>query len=133
MNLDQTFYKLREILHQYRIEIGVFFVIFGSVLVFLSGFGILAEDGSDSIFISIKDLLGGWIYWMIVIGTIMLLLGLFYLFDFISKRREFYKLFEEESKSKFIKNQDRIEELAWRLNPKFEKMVIEKKAKWRIK
>ena len=125
--------KFNKFVRQYNIEISISFSILGGILVLFTGLGIISEEGSGSIFSSLKDYLGGWIYWLIIFGTISLLFGLFYLFDFIAKRREFYKLFNEKSKSKFIKNQDRIEELAWRLNPKFEKMVIEKKDKWRIK
>jgi hypothetical protein len=38
-----------------------------------------------------------------------------------------------DSKATFIKNQDRIEELAWRLHPNYERMVIKKKDKLKIK
>ena len=125
--------KFNQFVRQHNIEISIFFSILGGIFVLFTGLGIMSEEGSGSIFSSLKDYLGGWIYWMIIFSTISLLFGLFYLFGFISKRKEFYELFNEKSKSKFIKNQDRIEELAWRLNPKFEKMVIEKKNKWRIK
>ncbi len=125
--------KINKFFHQYKIELSIFLTIFGAILVLFTGLGILAEEGSGSIFSTIKESLGGWIYWLIITGTVVLLLGVFYLFDFVSKRRQFYKLFNEESKSKFIKNMDRIEELAWRLHPKFEMMVIERKNKWKIK
>ncbi len=93
----------------------------------------MADAGGENWFSIIKDSAGGWIYWIIIIGTIILLFGMFYFIDFIVKRKEFYKLFEERSKSKFIKNMDRIEELAWRLHPKYEELVIKKKKELKIR
>ena len=93
----------------------------------------MAGENSEGIFSSVNDFFGSWVYWLALLAFTSLLLGLYYLLDFIAKRKEFYNLFEEKSKSKFIKNQDRIEELAWRLSLKYEEKVIDRKKKFRIK
>ena len=73
------------------------------------------------------------IFASIIFGGIIFLLGAFYLIAHLGKRRELNKLLEITSKSKFIQNQDRIEELAWRLGQNYEKMVVDRKKELRIK
>ncbi len=114
-------------------DLSVSMIIIGTILVVISVGAIISDIGEDGIFSTIKDSTGGWIYWLLIFSGTILSLGLFYFLDFIAKRREFYKIFEERSKSKFVKNLDRIEELAWRLQPKYEEMVIDKKKKLKIR
>jgi len=68
-----------------------------------------------------------------IVGLLILVPGIYYLVVFIKQLREFRELMKIDSKALFIKNQDKIEELAWRLHPKFEKQVIEKKIKLKVK
>lgn len=124
---------LSKYLHDHKIEFSITCIVMGGLLVTLAVGGVMASSDSDNTFVSIKDFFGNWIYWVMILGTVFLLMGAFFFLDFIVKRKEFYKLFDEKSKSKFIKNQDRIEELAWRLHPKYEEMVIDRKKEFRIK
>ncbi|MCK5039169.1 MAG: DUF3198 domain-containing protein [Thermoplasmata archaeon] len=126
MGIDQYF-------HEHKMDLSVSMIIIGTILVVISVGAIISDIGEDGIFSTIKDSTGGWIYWLLIFSGTILSLGLFYFLDFIAKRREFYKIFEERSKSKFVKNLDRIEELAWRLQPKYEEMVIDKKKKLKIR
>ena len=120
-------------MHLHKVNLSLTLIIVGALVVGISGGAIMADEEGSGVFSTLKTSSGMWIYWIIMGATVCLLLGAFYFFDFVSKRREFYKLFEEKSKSKFIKNLDRIEELAWRLHPKFEEMVIDKKKKLKIR
>lgn len=79
------------------------------------------------------ELLGNWAFWLVIGGLLILVPGIYYLATFIKQLREFNELMKTDSKALFIKNQDRIEELAWRLHPRYEKLVIEKKVKLKVK
>ena len=68
-----------------------------------------------------------------ILGGAAFIVGAFYLLDYIRKARELRKLLAEPGKSKFIQNQDRIEELAWRLGSKFEVIVVDKKKELKIR
>lgn len=70
--------------------------------------------------------------WIMVIGPILLVAGIFYLGDTIKKFREFNKLIDIDSKAKFVQNQDRIEYLAWLLSARLEKQVESKKKEFKI-
>jgi len=80
----------------------------------------------------IKDNIGNWMVWMMLLGPILLLAGIFYLGDTVKKFREFNKLIDADSKAKFVQNQDRIEYLAWLLSARLEKQVEAKKKEFKL-
>ncbi|MEW5761427.1 MAG: DUF3198 domain-containing protein [Candidatus Thermoplasmatota archaeon] len=69
----------------------------------------------------------------LIIGFIVLCFAGYYFGENILNRRKFKKLVTTASKEKFIKNLDKIEELAYRLSTKHENIVVEKKKKFNIK
>lgn len=99
----------------------------------ISTFSLLYKNGDTGILLWANELLGNWAFWVVIIGLLLLVPGIYYLAVFIKQLREFNELMKTDSKALFIKNQDRIEELAWRLHPRYEKLVIEKKDKLKVK
>lgn len=125
--------KLEDSLHKYKVDLCFFCILFGGLLVGVCSVGFLSQPGAVGLPEDIAGFFGGWIYWLAILGFVLLLLGLFYISDYVRKLREFKKLIGISGKSKFIQNQDRIEELAWRLHLKYEKIVIEKKKEMKIR
>lgn len=66
-------------------------------------------------------------------SVLVILIGGYYLYDNVSKRKEFEELMNTESKKEFLSNLDRIEELAYKLSTEHEEMVWEKKKELKIK
>lgn len=108
-------------------------IILGIPMIILGVLSILYNTGDTGILLWANETIGNWAFWTILIGAILFTPSIYYLVVFIRQHREFKKLIATDSKAIFIKNQDRIEELAWRLHPIYEKMVIDKKAKLKIK
>lgn len=77
--------------------------------------------------------LGEWNVWLAVLGPLLLFVGGYYFFDTIRKRREFERLIETDSKAKFVRNQDRIEFLAWILGRNYYRRSEQKKAEFNLK
>lgn len=125
--------SIYESLHRNKVPLCILFITSGIPLVIVSVLGLLYSEGRTGLIQFFNDLLGGWAYWLILIGLMMLIIGLYYLITFIKKLKEFKKLIETPSKAKFLQNLDKIEELAWRLHPKYEKIVINKKREHHIK
>jgi len=90
------------------------------------------SDSPDFACDLVQNKVGPWNVWVVVIGPILLLAGIFYLGDTIKKYREFNKLIDTDSKAKFVQNQDRIEYLAWLLSARLEKKIEEKKREFKI-
>ena len=81
----------------------------------------------------ILNAIGSWIVWMTVVGPILLIGGGWYFFDGLRKRREFAKLIDTDSKAVFVRNMDRLEELAYYLTEKHRETFYEKRDGFKIK
>lgn len=106
--------------------LGIFFTILGIFGVFYS---YLAPDFIKDIL----DVVGDWMFWCVLVGPLMVIIGGLYFGDNIAKRKEFKELIETTSKAKFIRNMDQIEYLAWKLTSKHQSLVMEKKEEFKIK
>ncbi|HEY7588986.1 MAG TPA: DUF3198 domain-containing protein [Thermoplasmata archaeon] len=83
---------------------------------------------------SINRSIGLWMFWVAILGFFSLLGGGFYFIDTIRKDREFNRLVSTTSKEVFVKNQKRIEELAYyHLPSSYERRYLDKKREFRIK
>ena len=91
-----------------------------------------APSPPDFFYDLVKNKIGNWMVWVMVVGPILFLAGIFYLGDTIKKYREFNKLIDTDSKARFVQNHDRIEYLAWLLSSDLEKRVEKKKREFKI-
>ncbi len=83
---------------------------------------------------SINNGIGNWMIWVAFLGFLALLAGGYYFIDTIRKEREFDRLVTTTSKEIFVKNQKRIEELAYyHLPSSYEKRYQAKRKEFRIK
>ncbi len=78
--------------------------------------------------------IGNWMIWVAFLGFLALLAGGYYFIDTIRKEREFDRLVNTTSKEIFVKNQKRIEELAYyHLPASYERRYQQKRKDFRIK
>jgi formate-dependent nitrite reductase membrane component NrfD len=121
---------------EFRLEVAAMIFIAGlvtTILVIISfTLPSTRPEQPDFFYKLIKDNIGNWMVWMMLLGPILLLAGIFYLGDTIKKFREFNKLIDADSKAKFVQNQDRIEYLAWLLSARLEKQVEAKKKEFKL-
>jgi hypothetical protein len=74
-----------------------------------------------------RDTVGDWDKIIFLLSILGLLVGLAYFYSFQSNHRKFIKLVDTSSKQTFIKYQEDIEFLAWKLGTKYEHIVRMKK------
>ncbi len=83
---------------------------------------------------AVNTAIGNWMIWVAFLGFLALLGGGYYFIDTIRKEREFERLVTTTSKELFVKNQKRIEELAYyHLPSSYEKRYRAKRQEFRIK
>jgi len=123
---------LNRFLRRFSLELTVLAVMLGAIMLTFGIFG-YKPDWAPSVLSGIIDGIGNWYLWLIFIGPFLLIGGLYYIIDGFRKRREFMELIDTGSKAKFVKNYDRIEELAYSLSEKHQRMVAEKRAEFRMK
>lgn len=119
--------------HKNKLLIYPLSIAIGAPLTILSMLALLYKTDDTGITLTLHNAIGDWAYWLVVIGLILLLFGGYYIAKFFGQLKEFKTLMGASGRVKFIKNLDRIEELAWRLHPKYEKQVIDRKIKFNIK
>ena len=124
--------QLRKIIYEFRLEVSTIILILGVFMAMVGFFG-LSPDLAPGPIKSMLDAVGDWYLWFIIIGPFLAIFGVWYASDYIRKAKEFESLIETTSKAKFVKNLDRIEELAWFLTYKHQVKVAEKKKAFKIK
>ena len=122
-----------QFLKERKLDICLLLILAGGALLFVTIMAFLTEEGGTTIWNDVALALKGWTYWLMLFAGAIFVLGLYYTIDFVRKHREFNRLVNLPGKSKFIQNQDRIEELAWRLGRKYEKTTVDKKKELRIR
>ena len=80
----------------------------------------------------LADPFGQWAAYLVVIGPVGLVVCLWWLYDFLKKRKELAELIDTSSRAKFVRNLDDIEYLAWVLPQRFEDKVLEKKREFKL-
>ena len=126
---------MKKFLHENKLGLSVIGTIIGLPMILISVLNFMyTADGDNSGLVQFSyNLFKEWAFWIIIPGLIMSIMGSYFIYDFYRKMKEFRSLMTIESKAKFIKNLDRIEFLAWRLHPNYERVVIEKKKKYKIR
>jgi len=122
-------------LTEYRMEIGVTLLILLGLASLIGILGAMTNNNLTGFWGTFQDLVapfGNWVYWLAFIGPIGFIFSLWWILDFILKIRKLKDMINTESKAKFIKNQDDIEYIAWRLPRKYKVLVARKKAALRI-
>jgi len=121
-----------KIWREYIIYISIVLLVLGLVFFIFSIYGIFATNMAPNYVLSFNRYVGDWIYWIFVISLAMTIAGLYYTYDSIKKSREFFKYLNSDSKSKFISKLKDLEVLAYKLGPKHEEMLEEKKKEWKV-
>lgn len=122
------------LLRELRLELSAMIFITGIILtVFIADRYAIGTNNLPDLLRNIDLGIGAWMVWLLVIGPVLLLGGGWYFIDTIRKRREFERLIDTDSKAKFVRNQDRIEQLAWILGTSYGKRVQAKKVEFAIK
>lgn len=123
--------NLQKLFHEYMLEISLIGTV-ASGLLLLFGILMFLPDYAPSL-VGISNQIGDWKYWLFIISPLLLMMCGFYLGDNILKRRKFDKLVNTTSKANFVRNQDDIEYLAWKLTERHATIVEQKKKEFGIK
>lgn len=120
-------------LREYSMELSSIFFMVGVVLTIFVVLKYGFYNDAPYYLKEILDGIGSWIVWMVIIGPILLMGGGWYFFDGIKKRREFADLINTDSKAVFLRNLDRIEELAYSLTVRHRQLFYDKKDEFKVK
>jgi len=121
----------KSFLTEYRFELSVLLsLVFGFLT--LAGIAGTFFKSSTGALGDLAEPFGPWATYLVVAGPIGLVVCLWWLYDYIKKKRDLARLIDTPSRSKFVRNLDDIEYLAWVLPQRFEDQVLEKKKEFRL-
>ena len=126
MTLKKTIAGYQGFLGIVGLIVGIFFTVLGVFAVFL-------EKYTPKPIADMNNAIGNWIYWLLVVGVLMILFLGLYVWDRHKKIQEFNELIDTQSKSKFVKNIARLETLALILGPRYEEEFLEKEKQYKIR
>lgn len=121
------------ILQEFKLEISALLLVLGIFLVIVVVTGNLFPDSSPDLLKRVHQDIGGWMIWLDILGPIVLIVAVYYFVATLRMMREYEKLMETKSKATFIRNQDRIEELAFSLTENHRRRLQEKKEELKIR
>jgi hypothetical protein len=118
-------------------EISFFGFIISLVFLIISSFGIFLSDmdfvKDSSVLQDFFNSIGNWNYWLFIIAITFVIACGWIFGDLMLKLSKFKELIKTTSKATFVRNQEEIETLAWKLGPKYMDLVDERKQHFRIR
>lgn len=133
-DIKARFYaRFMGLIREVKLEISYVVFALGIFLTLLVVFNYMLRESLPAVVIDLLNDIGNWIVWFVVVGPLLALVGGWYFGDTIKKQREFEKLIDVPSKAHFVRNQERLETLAWYLSSEYQKRLTDRKKHWKIK
>lgn len=120
-------------LREVKLEVSYVVFALGVLMSLLAAFHYFLRAHLPGAVIDLLNDIGNWIIWFVVVGPLLAFVGGWYFIDLLRKRREFERLITVNSKAHFVRNQARLETLAWYLPSDYEERIIEQKGRWKIR
>ena len=89
--------------------------IVGAILTFIGVAGVFLDGSAWVADSAIFDSIGNFDLWFMLIGGMMLVFSLFYLYDHLMAKKKFEEYIDTPSKSRILHNFDEIDKLAYKL------------------
>lgn len=105
------------------------FIFMGVVYLFF----IEIAEPLDSPLHFIKDPLGIWNDYILIVGLIFLGIGVYYLYSFLTKRKFVLDELKTDKRSELIKMRSKLESTVKHLPSKYHRMLTEKKEEFNIR
>lgn len=110
--------------------VSLLFLILSSLGIFFSDYDFVKDNEFLQNFF---NSIGNWNYWLfIIVITLTIACGWIY-GDLMLKLSKFKELMKTTSKATFVRNQEEIETLAWKLGPKYIDIVTDRKTEFKIR
>jgi hypothetical protein len=125
--------KLKRFSREHTIVLSIIGLIIGIFLFAIGTVGIFFADMEISVISDIVDRIGYWYYWAFALALILTFASMYFMYMTVSDRNKFYDLIDTGSKATFVRNQDELEEIAFRLGSSYQEELFEKKRELKIK
>jgi uncharacterized protein YacL len=123
---------LGKMLKEYIFGISIATLIVGLAVLLFGVMGMWLQDFLvDTLSLS-QDLLA-WSLYILIIGVVITLFGVYYLYEFLKNKRFLLGELETNKRSEFMKNHAELKTAARHLPSKYQEMLAEKEKELRVK
>ena len=124
--------KIGKIWKEYIVGLSIVMLVVGLIVLIFGILGMWFDGALISTFAMDQDILS-WSLYILIIGIILTLAGVFYLYDFITNKRFLLEEIQTNKRSEFMKNHVELKNAARHLPSKYQEMLSKKEKELRIK
>ncbi len=123
----------RSIFREYIVSMSIVSIVLGAIMLTMGTIWLWFSDVKLGGFTDVIENLQYWNDYLFVVGITLLLIGAWYVYDFIRKRRFLLEEIKTDRRSDLIKKKIELEEAVKKLPSKYEKIYNKKKKELKIK
>jgi len=123
-------------LQEYILGLSILTIIPGVVFIFIGVvylFFISIAEPTNSLLHFIKEPLGVWNDYILVVGLIIFSIGVYYLYSYLNKRKFVLDELKTDKRSEILKKRNKLEATVKRLPSKYQRMLSEKEEEFNIR
>ena len=124
--------KISSFFREYILFFSIVLTIIGFIVFFIGLVGVFFKDVLTDIMNIDKGILP-WCVYLLLIGFIVLITGLWYLYSYFKNRKFIIKELETNKRSEFIKKHAELKNIVKHMPSKYQKMVREKEEALNLK
>lgn len=125
--------RIEKIFQEHIFVLSILTIVFGCILLLIGVNGIWFSDVEIMFLSAVVQPLGGYAAYVFAAGVVVTLIGAWYLYDFLRKRKRLLEGLEIQKRSVFQKKHSEFEEISKKLPSKYKRMLEEKKESLQIK
>ena len=123
--------KITGFFREFIMVFSIILTVLGIFILFIGITGFL--EGHPMNFLNLSEEFFNWSLYLLIIGFILLITGLWYLYSFFSNRKFIIDELKTNKRSEFLKMHSEIKSTAKHLPKKYKKMVKDKEQELKIK
>lgn len=123
-------------LREYILALSILTIIPGAIFIFMGVvylFFINITEPVNSLLHFIKDPIGIWNDYILIAGLIILGIGVYYLYSYLTKRKYVLDELKTDKRSEILKKRNKLESTVKKLPSKYQKMLSEKEEEFNIR
>jgi hypothetical protein len=123
-------------LREYILGLSILTIIIGAIFCFMGVvylFFITIAEPVNSPIHFIKDPIGIWNDYILIAGLIILGVGVYYIYSYITKRKYVLDELKTDKRSEILKKRSKLESTVKKLPSKYQKMLTEKEEEFNIR
>ena len=124
--------RISGFLREHVLFFSIILTIIGVVLLFIGTTGIWFQDIPKN-FLNFSDDILKWSLYFLIIGFIVFVAGVYYLYSFLKNRKFMLNELKTNKRSEFIKKHAELKNTSRHLPSKYQKMLEEKEIEFNIK